>query len=73
MKFKEIQEGRLYKNKDYTNVYTKYNGLLYHVGNIYGEYRTPDRLHLDMYYVEYSPIFILDMEFEEIWLVNHND
>ena len=68
MKFKDLEEGKLYQNKDFTNVYTKLNGLLYHMGAIYNSHGISERFELDMYYVEYTPVFILDMEFYEIRL-----
>ena len=71
MKFKELQEGKLYKNKHFSNIYTIQNGLLYHIGNIWGEYGTISRLQLEMYYVTYSPEFILDMDFTEVILVEN--
>jgi hypothetical protein len=69
MKFKDIEECKLYQHKDYLNVYTKKNGLLYHMGIITGSLNQQPSLHLDMYYVEYSPSFILDMDFHEIKLI----
>ena len=68
MKFKDLEEDKLYQNKEFINVYTKLNGLLYHMGAIYGGYGKVDSFHTDMYFVEYSPAFILDMEFTEIRL-----
>lgn len=64
MRFEEIETGKLYKKKDYANVYTKREGLLYHVGTVHG-----NEFELKMYFVEYTPEFIRNMEFEEIKLV----
>ena len=68
MKFKDIEEGKLYQYKDFNNVYTKKDGLLYHMGSIYGTFNKQPTFHVDMYYCEYSPKFILGMEFREIKL-----
>ena len=64
MKFKDIEEGKLYQYKDFNNVYTKKDGLLYNVGMLF----ELKGLELDMYYCEYNPNFILGMEFREIKL-----
>lgn len=68
MKFKDIQEGKLYQDRDKANVYTKKDGLLYNVGVLFevGDFR--DGLKLDMYYCQYNPNFILSMEFTEVRL-----
>ena len=64
MKFKDIKEGKLYRNKDFANVYTVKDGLLYHMGiTLWGQFEP------NMYYVTYAPAFILGMEFEEIKLI----
>lgn len=68
MKFKDIEEDKLYQDRDKANVYTKKDGLLYHMGSIYGTFNKPPTFHVEMYYVEYKPEFILDMEFREIKL-----
>lgn len=65
MEFKQLQESKLYQNKDFNNVYTVKDGLLYHVGVMFRDY-----LEVNMYYVEYKPEFILEMEFKEIQLTN---
>ena len=71
MKFKEIVEGKLYQNKDFGNVYTKLDGLLYHVGIIYdgnclANGFLKNELELKMYFTVYTPDFIRNMEFYEI-------
>ena len=68
MKFKDIQEGKLYQNKDLANVYTKKDGLLYNIGILFELKGIREGFELDMYYVTYSPKFILGMEFREIKL-----
>jgi hypothetical protein len=68
MKFNEIKDGKLYQNKEFGNVYTKKDGLLYHMGSIYAEFNKPETFHVEMYYCEYKPTFILDMDFTEIRL-----
>ena len=64
MKFKDIEEGKLYQYKDFTNVYTKLNGLLYNIGHL----NAGDVFLVNMYYVKYTPEFILGVEFTEIGL-----
>jgi len=71
MKFEQIIEDRLYQNKDYANVYTKKEGLLYHMGTIYQcdcltNESFKDEFELKMYFVDYNAEFIRDMEFKEI-------
>lgn len=61
MKFKDIEEGKLYRNKNFNNTYSKFDGLLYHVGAIYD-----GRMYLDIYPTEYKPEFVLGMDFKEI-------
>jgi hypothetical protein len=68
MKFKDIEEGKLYQSQPYNNVYTKHNGLLFHVGNVYAEYNKPEMLHVNMYYTTYSPEFIIGRDLKEITL-----
>ena len=68
MKFKDIQEGKLYQSGDNANVYTKKDGLLYQVGILFELKGIREGLELNMYYCEYSPNFILGMEFWEIKL-----
>ena len=68
MNFREIEEGKLYQHGEFANVYTKKDGLLYNIGVIFGEWCGREGLELDMYYCNYAPKFILDMEFTEIRL-----
>ena len=66
MKFKDIEEGKLYQYKDFNNVYTKKDGLLYNVGILFELKGIREGFELDMYYCQYNPNFILGMEFREI-------
>ena len=63
MKFKELEEGKLYQDRDNANVYAIVEGLLYQLG-----YLLDGKLNLEMYYAQYTPSYMLNMNFKEIEL-----
>lgn len=67
MKFKDIEEGKLYQDEKSLNIYTKLNGLLYNVG-VFQRTMGEDVFKIDMYYVN-NIDFILNMNLKMINLI----